>query len=207
MTLRLNGSTSGYTEIDAPATAGNNNLKLPTGNGSDGNILGTDGAGNLSWVNGRMVLATSQASTSGTFVDFTGIPSWVKRVTVMLNGVSTNGLSGIRVQLGISTGIETSGYNGATVRTAGATLGTVAISSGFDIGGFGVSTEVQNGQFIISLFGSNTWACSGSLGGSSITNTTAGSKTLSGTLDRVRITTVNGTDTFDAGSINILYEG
>jgi hypothetical protein len=33
-----------------------------------------------------------------------------------------------------------------------------------------------------------------------------GSVTLSGTLDRVRITTVNGTDTFDAGTINILYE-
>ena len=37
MTLRLNGSTSGYTEIDAPAVAGSNTLVLPTGNGSSGN--------------------------------------------------------------------------------------------------------------------------------------------------------------------------
>ena len=51
MTLKLNGSTSGYTAIDAPAAAGSNTLVLPTTNGSAGQVLQTDGNGNLSWVN------------------------------------------------------------------------------------------------------------------------------------------------------------
>lgn len=49
MTLRLAGSTSGYTEIDAPAVAGSNTLVLPTGNGTNGQALLTNGAGVLSW--------------------------------------------------------------------------------------------------------------------------------------------------------------
>jgi hypothetical protein len=208
MTLRLNGSTSGYTEIDAPATAGNNNLKLPTGNGSDGNILGTDGAGNLSWVNGRMVLETAKASTSGTSVDFTGIPSWVKRVTVMFNGVSTNGGSQIQFQLGTSSGVETSGYSGG----AGyATSAFSANSSGFlyaDTASAN-SSYARTGAFYFTTMGSNVWAVTGNSYTTSgaVMFSMAGAKTLSGTLDRIRITTVNGTDTFDAGSINILYEG
>jgi hypothetical protein len=121
MTLRLNGATSGFTEIDAPAVAGSNTLVLPGGNGSNGNILGTDGAGNLSWVNGRMVLETAKASTSGTSVDFTGIPSWVKRVTVMFSGVSTNGTSVVLVQLGAGS-VTTSGYLGAASINTSATL-------------------------------------------------------------------------------------
>ena len=51
MTLRLNGSSSGYTEIDAPAAAGSNTLTLPTGNGSAGQVLSTNGSGVLSFVN------------------------------------------------------------------------------------------------------------------------------------------------------------
>ena len=50
MTLKLNGSTSGYTAIDAPATAGSNTLVLPPNNGSANQILQTDGSGNLTWV-------------------------------------------------------------------------------------------------------------------------------------------------------------
>jgi hypothetical protein len=49
MTLRLSGSTSGYTEIDAPAVAGSNTLVLPTGNGTSGQVLTTNGSGALSW--------------------------------------------------------------------------------------------------------------------------------------------------------------
>ena len=209
MTLRMNGSTSGYTEIDAPAAGGNNTLVLPTGNGTADQALVTNGSGTLSFADrGRMVLETVKSAT-GTSVDFTGIPSWVKKITVMMNGVSTNGTSGVRIQLGDSGGPETSGYSGGSVRTAVSSLSGGTISSGFDTGGFAVSTETQNGQFIISLFESstNTWACSGSTGMANITNTIAGIKALSDTLTQVRITTVNGTDTFDAGSINILYEG
>ena len=211
MTLRLNGSTSGYTEIDAPAVAGNNNLKLPTGNGSNGNILGTDGAGNLSWVNGRMVLETAKASTSGTVVDFTGIPSWVKRVTVMFNGVSVSGTANILVQIG-SGSVSTSGYasNGAY---SGATnqAGAVTSTAGFVVFG-GTASNVATGTLSICLLTATTYISShvtAMTQGASLYSLHGGgtSPSLSGTLDRVRITTVNGTDTFDAGSINILYEG
>jgi hypothetical protein len=212
MTLRLNGSTSGYTEIDAPAVAGSNTLVLPGGNGSNGNILGTDGAGNLSWVNGRMVLETAKASTSGTSVDFTGIPSWVKRVTVMFSGVSTNGTSIPIIQIGDSGGVETSGYlgSGSSVFTGSATAAALQ-TAGFGIGGGMTATIVFHGavQIILLDVTANTWCASGVLGRSdtACVFNCGGAKSLSATLDRVRITTVNGTDTFDAGSINILYEG
>ena len=207
--LRLNG-TSGYTEITAPTSAGNNTLTLPTSNGSDGNILGTDGAGNLSWVNGRMVLETAKASTSGTSVDFTGIPSWVKRITVMFDGVSTNGTSLPQVQVGDAGGIETTGYAGSSGSQSASTAGTAVYpGAGFYIYDLGAATAVYLGVVVISSFGSNTWVGNGVLGRSDSTRSsyTAGTKTLSATLDRIRITTVNGTDAFDAGSINILYEG
>jgi hypothetical protein len=208
MSVRLNGSTSGYTEIDAPAVAGSNTLVLPTGNGSDGNILGTDGAGNLSWVNGRMVLATAQNSTSGTSIDFTSIPSWVKRVTVMFNGVSTNGASGWLVQLG-SASFSSTGYlgTGNVVVSGGATSGA-NYTNGFGINS-GNGANILHGCIRVFNISGNSWVAEGALANSASISTffVGGSVTLSGTLDRLRLTTVNGTDTFDAGSINILYEG
>jgi len=206
MTLRLNGATSGFTEIDAPAVAGSNTLVLPGGNGSNGNILGTDGAGNLSWVNGRMVLETAKASTSGTSVDFTGIPSWVKKITVMFDGVSTNGTSYVQIQLGDAGGVETASYLGATQTSSAAQ----AHSSGFlTDASTGSAASVRHGAVTLTNITGNVWASTINIGWSSSANAFigAGSKSLSATLDRVRITTVNGTDTFDAGSINILYEG
>ena len=66
MSIRLNGSTSGYAEIDSPAVGGNNTLILPGGNGNADQVLGGNGSGTLSWVDrGRMVLATAQNTTSG----------------------------------------------------------------------------------------------------------------------------------------------
>jgi len=209
MTLRLNGSTSGYTEIDAPAVAGSNTLRLPTGNGSDGNILGTDGAGNLSWVNGRMVLATAQNTTSGTAIDFTGIPSWVKRVTVMFNGVSISGASSILVQVGTSSGIASSGYKSHTCFIQSTAAASEISSAGFIVVS-GNSADFLHGPLVISTPGTNTWLASGTMfrdAGTDYSVFSSGFVTLSGTLDRLRLTTVNNTDTFDAGSINILYEG
>jgi len=211
MTLRLNGSTSGYTEIDAPAVAGSNTLVLPGGNGSADQVLATNGSGTLSFVDrGRMVLETAKASTSGTSIDFTGIPSWVKRVTVMLNGVSTNGTSVVQIQLGHSGGIETSGYLGSAsyISSTLNTTGSTNLSSGF-ITTFGSASNIRHGSIVVQAISGNIWSANGAIGLSDIGSVqfTTGTKSLSGTLDRIRITTVNGTDTFDAGSINILYEG
>jgi hypothetical protein len=214
MTIRLNGSTSGYTEIDAPAVAGSNTLVLPTGNGSADQALVTNGSGTLSFADRtRQVLGTSVASTSGTAIDFTGIPSWVKRVTVMLNGVSLSGSSIILIQLGTSSGVETTGYAGSG-SNPGAGIAqqyqSAQYTTGFGIGqGAGAAVAVSGLVFITAFGSSNKYIASGTLASTTeaVTRLTAGDKTLSGTLDRVRITSVNGTDTFDAGSINIMYEG
>jgi hypothetical protein len=206
MTLRLNGSTSGYTEIDAPAVAGSNTLVLPTGNGTADQALVTNGSGTLSFADrGRMTLATAQNSTSGTAIDFTGIPSWVKRVTVMLNGVSTSGSSAIQIQLGAGS-ITTSGYGSSSSYITGGAYQSAGYSTGFGINNIGAA-DFRSGSYVFTLLGSNLWCGIANFSSSGLVNHCAGSVPLSGTLDRVRITTVNGTDTFDAGSINILYEG
>jgi hypothetical protein len=208
MTLRLNGATSGFTEIDAPAVAGSNTLVLPGGNGSADQVISTNGSGALSFVDrGRMVLETAKTAT-GTAVDFTSIPSWVKRVTVMLQGVSTNGTSAIQIQLGDSGGFETTGYSGSASNIS-TVVSTSNSSTGFKLLDGSVATLVLQGLTQLVLVGSNTWAQSGAIGSSDAARTvlSGGIKSLSDTLTQVRVTTGNGTDTFDAGSINILYEG
>jgi hypothetical protein len=154
-----------------------------------------------------LTAGTAQNSTSGTSIDFTGIPSWVKRITVMFNNVSTNGSSPLQVQLGTgSTTYTTSGYVGNCLNQTGAS-GTV-FSSGFVFAITGSASEAYYGQMIICLLGSNVFTESSAVADNVATTlrTGAGVVPLSATLTAVRITTVNGTDTFDAGSINILYE-
>jgi hypothetical protein len=138
---------------------------------------------------------TAVATTSGTSIDITGIPSWVKRVTVMFFGTSTSGTSNILLQLG-SGSVQTTGYVGKS--TSGFVAYLTPLAAG-TLGGNAVFTN-QNG---------NNWCSSISLTQSDANATngqSGGYVTLSGALDRVRLTTVNGTDTYDAGSINILYE-
>jgi hypothetical protein len=152
-----------------------------------------------------LTLATAQATTSGTSIDFTGIPSWVRRITVMLNGVSTNGSSALLVQVG-SGSVTTSGYSsaGGTFNYSNQTAGTTS-TAGFCI--FNVSSYAVAGHMILTLVSGNTWVSSHVVRSGESGSGGGVSPALSGTLDRIRLTTVNGTDTFDAGSVNILYEG
>ena len=141
--------------------------------------------------------ATAETA-SGTTVDFTGIPSWAKRITVMFNGVSTNGTSIVIVQLGDAGGIEDTGYSAiadSTTQTTGVPLSATMAAS-----------DVLIGVMPFVLIDGNTWITSTTISRTGTTTRNVGSKTLSATLDRLRITTVNGTNTFDAGTINIMYE-
>ena len=148
---------------------------------------------------------TAVASTSGTSIDFTGIPSWVKRITVMFSGVSTNGTSLLQIQIG-SGSFTTSGY----VSAAGYNGTYTSATTGFVIDGSHSAAVVLSGALVLTLLGSNTWVEQGvitnSVSVAAVCPSGGNSPALAGALDRVRITTVNGTDTFDAGSINILYE-
>ena len=157
-------------------------------------------------IKGTITSGTAVASTSGTSIDFTGIPSWAKRVTVMFSGVSTNGTSNIALRIG-SGSIDVTGYLGACSSLSGASS-TVNSTTEFNITNNNAS-NVIHGAIMIANVTSNSWVAFGSVAGSDAvyTRLTSGSKSLAGVLDRVRITTVNGTDTFDAGSINIMYEG
>jgi hypothetical protein len=160
---------------------------------------------------GQITSGTAVASTSGTSIDFTGIPSWVKRITVMWSGVSTSGSSQPQIQIG-SGSVSTSGYT-CYQSYAGATnaAGGGVITSGFSIQS-GNAVNILYGTFVLTLLTGNTWMCIANFGLNSSSVyygmfSSGTSPALSGALDRVRMTTVNGTDTFDAGTINILYEG
>jgi hypothetical protein len=154
---------------------------------------------------------TAVASTSGTSIDFTSIPSWVKRITVMFNGVSTNGSSAVCALVGTSSGIVSTGYTAGGGRfytsPSGDSVGVQTARFLVDGAGQDAST-IRHGHMILTLISGNTWVQSSNTSRSDAfaTSCCGGSVALGGTLDRVRITTINGTDTFDAGSINILYE-
>jgi hypothetical protein len=160
---------------------------------------------------GAFVLGTAVASTSGTSIDFTSIPSWVKRVTVMFNGVSTSGASQIIIQLGDSGGIENTGYNSCGGQIYNTAAGTFTASNGFVLGNNSAGAVIS-GSYQITNFSGNGWVISGAtssnISGASnqIMCFAGGYKELSATLDRIRLATGNGTDTFDAGSINIMWE-
>lgn len=161
----------------------------------------------------KLTFATSQASTSGTSIDFTSIPSWVKRITILLDGVSTNGSSMTQVQVG-SGSFVTSGYSSYSAWAGNSTTTGASTTSGHNIdvvGGGGNASHVRTGEVKITNITGNTWVFAHTIGIYLPTVTYmacgGGSVALSGALDRVRITTVIGIDTFDAGTINICYEG
>jgi hypothetical protein len=155
------------------------------------------------------VLTSDTAKTAtGTAVDFTDIPSWVRRITVMVNGVSTNGSSNLLVRVGAGS-IQITSYDATAAQgDNAASVTSIRNTSGFIFTATNAAANLWYGNMTITSFGSNIWTETGALGRSVANNAqwSAGGVALSGTLDRVRITTVNGTDTFDAGSINILYE-
>jgi hypothetical protein len=161
---------------------------------------------NIGAVYNGLQTGTAQASTSGTSITFSSIPSWVKRVTVMFNGVNTSGSSGIFIQVG-SGSTSITGYSSVASRTS--TAATVTTST---IGAYIYHTgtsDFLSGSATILTTGSNNWSINYMFGGSSAGASyfgAASTPTLSGALDRVVISTYNGTDTFTAGSINILYE-
>ena len=150
---------------------------------------------------------TAVASTSGTSIDFTSLPAGIKRITVMFNAVSTNGSSIPLIQLGTGGTPTTTGYvsTSSEVYSAAATsTSTAGFNIYFDNAGY-----VFSGTYIFVNVSGNIWVGSSVTSSQAVlavTTISAGVVTLSGVLNMVRLTTVGGTNTFDAGSVNILYE-
>ena len=203
------------------------NLILPTGANittaaGDVAVFRSEGSGNWRCVSytvasGKplaelhpLTADTAVASTSGTAINFTSVPSWVKRITLQLAGVSTNGTSNPLIQIGDSGGLETSGYlSNSCLAIDGSATDGAQFTTGFGIRS-SLAANVLHGAIVLTLLdgATNTWVAHGVLAASNGTNNIfiAGSKLLSATLDRITLTTVNGSDAFDAGLVNILYE-
>ena len=189
--LVLTGDTSGTITVSAPAVAGSNTLTLQAATAT-------------SSVN---TLGAAISPTSSTSIDYTSLPSWIKKITVTFQGVSSNSSSLWLLQLGTSGGVTTSGYLGRAAGISGSTFS--AYSAGFTLLTDSSAGALLHGVIQVVTLGSNNFAMSGILSRSDGGNLylSGGSIALSGVLDRIRLTTVNGTDVFDAGTVNILYEG
>ena len=190
--LVISGDTSGTITVAAPAVAGSNTLTLLAATAT----------------NSVNTLATAVASTSGTSIDFLNLPNWVKRVTVMFSTVSTNSTSNYLIQLitGASTVVNTGYVSAVSYGNGGAA--TAASTAGFIVHGGVSATDSVSGMVFIGNITGNTWVETGNLNASSTGqfNVSAGTVSLGAVLTGIRVTSVTP-DTFDAGTINILYEG
>lgn len=204
-----NVSGTGVFTVAAPNSNTDRTLTLPD---STGTVVSTGDTATVTPAMLSQKLTSGTAvSASGTSVNFTDIPLWVKRITIMLGGVSLSGTAHLLVQAGVSSTPTTSGYNSTSsyALASGSASGGVSSTAGF-IMYVAIATYNFSGHIVLTNVSGNLWVSSGLIANSTTTPYTgqqAGNVTLGGTLGMVRITTSNGTDTFDAGTINIIYEG
>jgi hypothetical protein len=208
MTIRLNGQTSGYVELEAPATAGSNTLVLPANNGTSGQYLQTNGSGTLSWAEpagtGATWVTGTLTSLSGGDVTITGIPSNAVQVLITIQQSSTAGSSSQFLRLGAGGTPLTSGYSGAsgsvysslaaTSNTTGSFNITTLTSSSHSFSGHILITNIDTGDYVVTSQMHSTFNEGNNIFGGRIA--------LGGTLDRVQW---GSGSTFDSGQIRVDY--
>ena len=178
----------------------------------NGQFFGTDSNASRAQIQ-RITQGTAVASTSGTSIAFTSIPSWVKRITIMFGGVSTSGATAFLIQLGTggTPTYTTSGYSAYGAVITSSVISGAVNTTGFQVGNSSSSTNAYGGSCVLTNVTSNSWASNAFFAASALVGNGgllgAGSISLAAALTALRITAGNGTDTFTAGSINILYEG
>lgn len=146
-------------------------------------------------------------TATGANVEFTGIPSWVKTILISFTAVSTSGTSVPIIQFGDSGGYEATGYSGTALAFTTSAGTATAANTGVPLDGTHAATNVWHGNLVVMNITGNVWVTSGTLANSEVSRVIqiAASKTLSDVLTQLKFTTVNGTDTYDAGTINIAY--
>lgn len=156
-------------------------------------------------------LGTTQATSSQTFRDFTGIPAWARRVVLLFNGVSTNGTSDLLIQLGVGTTPTTSGYaNGQSIFSWASGILSSTSSAGIPIYN-NAAAYVWTGRAVIEQQDAsvNNWIVTATLNNTQTSPSSvmsSGIAVLPGVLGMVRLTTAAGTPTFDGGFLNIAWE-
>src|SRR5210317_1711916 len=202
-------STLQTTYIQKPGAA--DAFAIPATDGTAGQLLKTDGNGVLSWQTvsaSNLTRETEEASTSGTAIDFTSIPPGVRRITILLDQVSTNGTEYMLIQIGTGGSPTTSGYFSRTGQTFSANGNPHSSTNGFSTTWGSIAGNRTGALFLHNMSG-NKWICSGMHSANDGVNIgvvmVGGVVTLSGELDMVRITQA-GSNTFDQGSINLILE-
>jgi hypothetical protein len=210
VSLASGNLTSSLTQV-AVAILNPTNNSIPKGLALDAPTINSPTI-NTATINGGAITTSSAADCSGgteTAVAFTSIPSWVKQITICINGVSTNGSGVPIIQIGDSGGYENSGYTGSGFNISGSVGANLTVGFPIWVSTWAAATTAY-GTLTLTLVdsASNTWAASGTVGLSNSANVTVigGIKALSATLDRLQLTTSAGVDVFDNGSINILYQ-
>jgi hypothetical protein len=207
----VNNSTGAVT---VQSSGANEVAVVSPGTAATFTVILTSGTSAASWdfkFGSTLTLGAVVATTSGTSIDFTGIPAWVKRITVNYSLVSTNGSNGLIVQLGTSGGIVSTLYECQFVEAVAGAAGAGTSTTGFYCVNMNSSSGVASGSVVLSLLSpaAFTWVMTGN--GSNTNSARAysasGGRSLAAVLDRVRLTTVGSTNTFDAGSVNVSYEG
>jgi len=210
-TTTITASTTGL------STFGGNDgsMTLQTGPaGSPVNAITINSAGQATLLSplvagATITLGTAQATTSGTSILFTGIPATAKRITVNFKGVGTSGTSLKQIQVGNGSVVNT-GYVSVSMRGAGSAIAVTSNTTTGIVINSNVAADRLAGSITLTLenASTNSWIATGSFTEPSSNGgyTTSGSISLSGALDRINITTVNGTDTFAAGEINVMWE-
>lgn len=218
-------SDDNFATIAGTETLTNKTLTTPTLTTPKVNVINEETAGSGVTIDGVLIKdneisgqyvpvfrTTAQATTSGNNIDFTGIPSWVKRITIMMSLVSHNAAganSNMLIQIGDAGGIETTSYES----TSGDDGGNNSSAKGFIINGSDAGGRSVSGIMTLCNISGNTWvATHGFKVDSNNSVSGGGTKTLSDTLTQIRLTTIRNSDgttplnVFDAGEINILYE-
>lgn len=206
MSVKLNSSGGGSITLQEPSTASNRTLTLPD---NTGNLISSADVNTVTPTMLSQPLTRMNAQTaSGSSVDFTGIPSWAKRIVIILDGVSFAAAGAARFRLGTSSGIVSTGYSSQTyaILAGGATTSSTA-NDGIGFFTTGAAAGTNSGRIVIENITGNTWVSNQVISrpADSYLLFAVASITLSDTLDRVSVVAI--TSTFDAGTINVMYEG